>query len=317
MCSDFVLSYCKLFGLYLLKDDSEKKVSIVTRNTFYGGATGTPTFLDITGKIDRTRGHAIDYNRFDFRYAMLKYADSEGKLIAEYNKDNSVPYGAFRIDINNEFSSVEKKLLEGNIFRNAVVSSDVSNYYQDRDPQIYKDNKELPYFKDEDNGKEDSKFSLFFLGDFKQPSYPFIITDDTDEMYSQGYMWTNTNWIASSYYQSLKRNTTVDGKNYSLNIGKPNALYGTDETREEGTIYSRFWKNYIEDVYNSNTKIIKVNAILSNTDMKDILRKFIIIDNVAWVIDNISAYNPLKLSTCTLTLVKVQDIENYTSGQKY
>ena len=48
---DFLLSYCKLFGLYFRKDPTSNTIDILTRGNFFN-PTGTP--VDISDKIDIT-----------------------------------------------------------------------------------------------------------------------------------------------------------------------------------------------------------------------------------------------------------------------
>ena len=54
---------------------------------------------------------------------------------------------------------------------------------------------------------------------------------------------------------------------------------------------------------------------MDKTMYKDALRKFYYFDNALWVMNEIQEFSPLVDNTTKCVFIKVQDANNYTSGQ--
>lgn len=168
----------------------------------------------------------------------------------------------------------------------------------------------------------------------------FIISDDTPtQTYYNNYMWTYNylpingatlegsvqhpykNKLATNSNLSIYpyiRSITKDG-NYSLDWGKPKQYYyeiGDSEYNKDGTLFNRFYAKWFKDRYDVNTKVLTAYFLLNQNDINEIkFNKFIFLYNNYWVIDKISEFKYGEIEPIQVTLIKVNDMNNYTNGQ--
>ena len=86
----------------------------------------------------------------------------------------------------------------------------------------------------------------------------------------------------------------------------PNIEYG-----DEPTIYEQWWKNYIADLYNVNTRVVECYVKLDGQVEGFWLKRFYYFDDSIWCLTKIEDYNTLSFDTTKCTFVKVADISNY------
>lgn len=122
---DYLLSYCKLFNLYISKDQYDKKIYIRTRDTFYNGGT-----VDLEQFIDRSKDIKVNPLAMDSRWYDFAYPEDEKCGAAEdYDFNYGVQYGKNKVQTTYEFDSEAKDLFEDNIFRNGVQVQESSKYF--------------------------------------------------------------------------------------------------------------------------------------------------------------------------------------------
>jgi len=122
---DYLLSYCKLFNLYLSKDTYERKIYIRTRDTFYNGGT-----IDLDQFIDRSKEIKVSPLAMESRWYDFAYPEDEMCGAAEdYDFNYGVEYGKNKVQTTYEFDSAAKNLFEGNIYQNGVQVQESSKYY--------------------------------------------------------------------------------------------------------------------------------------------------------------------------------------------
>lgn len=122
---DYLLSYCKLFNLYISKDQYDKKIYIRTRDTFYNGGT-----KDLEQFIDRSKDIKVNPLAMDSRWYDFAYPEDEKCGAAEdYDFNYGVQYGKNKVQTTYEFDSEAKNLFEDNIFQNGVQVQESSKYF--------------------------------------------------------------------------------------------------------------------------------------------------------------------------------------------
>lgn len=122
---DYLLSYCKLFNLYLSKDLYDKKIYIRTRDSFYNGGT-----IDLEEYIDRSKDIKVSPLAMESRWYDFAYPEDEMCGAAEdYDFNYGVEYGKNKVQTTYEFDSAAKNLFEGNIYQNGVQVQESSKYY--------------------------------------------------------------------------------------------------------------------------------------------------------------------------------------------
>lgn len=122
---DYLLSYCKLFNLYLSKDIYSNTIYIRTRDTFYNGGT-----IDLEKFIDRSKEISVKPLAMDSRWYDFAYPEDEKCGAAEdYDFNFGVEYGKNKVQTTYEFDSSAVDLLKDNIFQNGVEVQESSKYY--------------------------------------------------------------------------------------------------------------------------------------------------------------------------------------------
>ena len=122
---DYLLSYCKLFNLYLSKDIYSNTIYIRTRDSFYNGGT-----VDLEKFIDRSKEISVKPLAMDSRWYDFAYPEDEKCGAAEdYDFNYGVEYGKNKVQTTYEFDSSAVDLLKDNIFQNGVEVQESSKYY--------------------------------------------------------------------------------------------------------------------------------------------------------------------------------------------
>lgn len=122
---DYLLSYCKLFNLYLSKDIYSNTIYIRTRDSFYNGGT-----IDLDKFIDRSKEISVKPLAMDSRWYDFAYPEDEKCGAAEdYDFNYGVEYGKNKVQTTYEFDSSAVDLLKDNIYQNGVQVQESSKYY--------------------------------------------------------------------------------------------------------------------------------------------------------------------------------------------
>ena len=133
--ADYLLSYCKMFGLQMVCHKGEKVIDIIQRNNFY--STATPK--DINARIDR--GQPIEKTPFAFDARWYLFGnDAKGEFAEYYKSRYNRPFGQFRVNTGYEFDAAEKNLTDDIVFGNLCSLMEASPYYCD----LVKDGNNIP-----------------------------------------------------------------------------------------------------------------------------------------------------------------------------
>lgn len=122
--ADFLLSYCKCFGLYLLQDAVEKKVSILTRKNFFK----RDEIEDIERYVDR-QDFKITPLVFTTKWYDWNLEADEGEYAKAYETTYGKKYGQQLVNTEYNFDNGTTEVLSGNIFKNAVQVLERSNAF--------------------------------------------------------------------------------------------------------------------------------------------------------------------------------------------
>ena len=170
--ADYLLSFCKMFGLQLVPHKDTKEIDIVLRKNLYNGST-----INLDGRIDR--GRTISKKPFSFVSKWYLFGnDAKGEYADYYKANYNRPFGQFRVNTGYDFDA-EQKLMTGDIvFGNAVSVMETSKYFCD----LVKGTKDIPSVflaggkYDLYNGSETKSFDLPNLFDatktWANPSHP-------------------------------------------------------------------------------------------------------------------------------------------------
>ncbi len=123
---EYLLNYCKLFGLYLIKDPYEKKISIMTRGTYYSKET-----VDIEQQVDRNKELNINPLSFNSKWYSMNYKNESDKteFAEKYFNSYGNDYGRQLIDTQYNFDTNTTELYASTNFTNGVMGLEKDNWY--------------------------------------------------------------------------------------------------------------------------------------------------------------------------------------------
>ena len=362
--AEFLVSFCKMFGLYLHKDIVEDKIYITTRNNFYK----RDNIINLEDIIDLSKDLEINPVYVDTNYVSLTNEAEESASIIEYKDKYGKEFGQKVVDTGFEFNADTKELNNG-VFKTAVQAKEQSQYFyknkEGKNPYVYNgfnytlyqdgqytgstktvevDKKEISTYFDSfnDNYKyydvlskaqfEDKEHKglptenvfLFFNGYENVNGMGYYLTDDVQEMsyLNNKPCWLMTNSekdangkkIAIAINNLPRFSRYFEGNHwmmYSFDYGSPRELFVPDmQNNDEGNIYHIYFKNYFEDLYDVNTKV--VTCYIKADDLtEDTLRNIYWFRNGLWRINKIYDYNPLSPNTTKCEFIKIQDLANF------
>lgn len=124
---DWLLSYCKLFGLFIEKDKYDDIIYIKMRNNWYQNEV-----VDLEDLIDRSKNIDVTPLTFESKWYNFKYEEAESKFLDNYKKEYSQDFGKQLVDTKYNFDADEIDLLEDTKFRNGLTALEKSNYFNNK-----------------------------------------------------------------------------------------------------------------------------------------------------------------------------------------
>ena len=151
---DFLLSYCKQFGLYIYKDRVEDKIYIKTRKNFYN----RDKIVDIQDDIDRLKDITVKPLNIDYGFFALTNSGVSSSFYNDYVNKYGKVYGQKIIATGYDFNADTKNLIDS-VFKGAVQAKEMSQYFYT--PNITKVH---PYMYNS------VKYALYENGDYESGS---------------------------------------------------------------------------------------------------------------------------------------------------
>ena len=373
--ADYLLSYCKMFGLYFTKDVYENKIYIETRKSFYN----RDEVINLEELVDYSKGVNISPIAFDTKWVQFSQEKDETQFSSNYLTTKGIDYGCKVLNTGYEFNSEKKELLEENVIKSGIEGLERSKYFvaYNNDDKVrpwfgyglkynlyngedtievngtnaagskimginegegmkYYDLFPKLQFHDADNSPTDGNNCLVFFSGVKDLSngrtnpINYYLTDDCywqSELNEGTPCWFFTTSDTDVYEKPAARkiNTipvferylTDSGGNRvkkSLDFGSPQELFiPSYSITDEVNIYNNFWKTYLEDLYDINTRILTAWVRIVGQPNPNWLRKFYWFENSIWRINKITDWNVGSYDTTKVEFVKVQDVGDYTS----
>lgn len=121
---DFLLSYCKQFGLYIYKDRVEDKIYIKTRKNFYN----RDKIVDIQDDIDRLKDITVKPLNIDYGFFSLTNSGVSSSFYNDYVNKYGKVYGQKIIATGYDFNADTKNLIDS-VFKGAVQAKEMSQYF--------------------------------------------------------------------------------------------------------------------------------------------------------------------------------------------
>lgn len=368
---DILLSYAKVYGLCFLYNSREKKVSIMSRKTFYQ----PQEVIDLTTRIDVSSTVEINPLVADSRYYQL--GDSViGQFAEEYKKSYQRDYGIQRINTGFEFNDETSVLTKDLTIKDAAEVMEFSRLFgtksarygniigelfllpayekvvvqlwtlpsegeeeQSQDVELTANAERLNYdnpdyeFGDwlpkvqlhKENKPEDGSCVMLFFDGVKESTplasqrKKYWLTNDHPDMtlLNQGnpcwnligespYSYETTS--LPSFRRSLVSNGTIQ---QTWEWGEPLAR-GVPGISGDVSIYKAWWKTFLSDLYDDDTKVMKCKVNLSGLLVNQtLLRKFWWYENSLWRLNKISNHSFTTEDLTECEFIKVNEINNY------
>lgn len=120
--ADYLLSYIKLFNLRIIKDVTEKTVTI-TPHYFNG------EIIDIDDRIDRGQDIAITPNLVTKKFMRMGLNQPDTYFSHKYHNMHKMSYGQKRIDTGFAFNNDTEEIYEKNVYTSAVPCLATSRFF--------------------------------------------------------------------------------------------------------------------------------------------------------------------------------------------
>ena len=317
-----IIKYCKIFRIAISVDDVNKTIKYTRQNTYFNSYK----ILDWTDKMDFSKDYTIKPVSFENKYVLFNYEKSDLKGQEDYQKRFGYNYGEKVLNTNYNFNNETKNLFEKeNVYTSINNSDNVLSWtslYENKQI-VYTNSGELFVLCKDKDDKYKKQFGNYFffqgLASFstQSPMRNVVITDDSDlqidnniRCYGQSWNYTDV-----STYPKLNTIWTDNGQKKLCIFNKPGTTYSTaqDFTNAKG-IYDLFWKNYLDERYNIQNKIMTCYLKLTQTDFINFkFSNFVKIGNMIYFVNKIYDFNVESNGTTKVDLISVQNINGYKS----
>lgn len=132
--ADFLISYCKMFGLYFYRDPSEEAldpvaapngvIHIMDRDTFF-----TDEYEDIEPLIDRGKDMTITPAMANTKWYEFQQEQIDSQAEKDYVDTYGKTYGSQTVNTNYDFDSSTTKLYDGNAFKSGIMVREKDKYF--------------------------------------------------------------------------------------------------------------------------------------------------------------------------------------------
>ena len=122
--AEYLLSFCKMFGLYFTYDNATRKVTILRRNDLYQDET-----IDLTRRVDLSKGINIRPLVFQAKWYDFLLEGAGGAFYDEYKDIEGIAYGMQRVNTGFDFNAEAVNLMESVVFKNACTILARSKYF--------------------------------------------------------------------------------------------------------------------------------------------------------------------------------------------
>lgn len=211
--AEYMLSFCKIFGLYFTYDNASKKVTILRRNDLYKDET-----IDLTRRVDLSKGISIKPLVFDAKWYDFMLEGVGGAFSDEYENVEGIPYGIQRVNTGYDFNADSVNLMESVVFKNAATILARSKY-----------------------------FNYIFKGQIFQPS-PFLDKGNTYTLWSPDGETLETDISCPPNSATLEYyNENPNYKGYDINSARKLELRTADNKPIDGAdilVFNEGWNRY-------------------------------------------------------------------------
>lgn len=141
--------------------------------------------------------------------------------------------------------------------------------------------------------------------------YTDSLTDKNNAVIAKRLLNSNNKPILPVFNRYVMSGDTIT---HTWDFGKTNELFVPNIDYSDGypTIYSRYWNEYITDLYDTRTRVVTAYVRLIGKVEGDWLKHFYYFDDSIWCLTKIEDYNVTSFDTTKCEFVKIMDMNDYT-----
>jgi hypothetical protein len=312
---DLIMQYCKMFRIGIFADNVKKQVKFIPYSTYFSQYE----ILDWSDKLDKSLDFQIKPITYENKWVKFNYDDNSTKLNEKYQKQFGLQFGEYKIDTHYVFNDETEELFDG--IKCPMENTDNvlswTNLYNNK-RIVYSFPAEKYIYSKDDSDKLQDNFGTFYLDagvvNFDTEDRLYLrsntITDDSRNMRGSGKFVYNQygDKINTTKYHQL---STFIGK-YMMTYTVPSYTFCYQDYKGKVGLYETFWKNYLQERYDVQNKIVTCYLRLKNSDWSNFdFNKFVKIDNQLYFVNKIFDYNPASNEPTKCELITIQDIKGY------
>lgn len=317
-----VLNYCKMFRIGIFCDDINKQLIFKPLSIYFEDYN----ILDWTNKLDLSKEYHIQPITFENKYILFNYNEKDTQLNKDYREKYGLKFGEYKLTTDYEFSNETKNLYNG--VYNSIPSSDMvlswGQIYSNLSILYVLPSEILPNNKDKDNKSVDLFGSLFLYNglsnwDTTSGLRNVIITDDTSFQIINNLYFYTQNAEGDKSQISVSTYPLLDIKSQDNDVclfktPVENYTYKNNNYDNTKGIYDNFWKNYLNERYNKQNKIVTCYLRLTPYDIANFqYNNFVKIENQLYFVNKIYDYALDESVSTKVDLITIQNIEGYTT----
>lgn len=331
---DVLLNYSKMFGLYFDLDEESKTLTVMDRNEYFENYE----ILDWTDKLDRSKSYQLKPISFENKYVNFNYDEGSGQRFEGYQKKYEANYGSKKLNTSYEFNNEVKDLYEGLVPAMICSKKQDSFYFNTHNPSGpnfkgygYKEMTSNYFVENDNEGSNANMSGAFYFHNGRQAvspnlevpdsagNYSVRITDDsTYQVQNNSYLWS---WFGPTQLTQFFPAVSTMSKNnkFSVHFEEPKEYYFNRQTIGDYSgckyIYPTFWKDYIDERYNIQNKVLTAYFYLTPEDMMTYkFNKFVKVDNVLYLPNKITDFNVNGKTSTKVEMIQVYRIGGYTDS---
>lgn len=318
---DIILNYCKIFRIMIQVDDINKKIKFISSYTYFKNHT----ISDWTNKVNTNKDFIITPITADNKYLLFNYEDSKSSYNEKYSKQFGNNFGEKQFNTDYQFNDNTTKLFDKPLKTSIVNTDNVLSWNNLAGGHIAYSFGAEKFIdcKDKDSKMIDLFGSMFLytgLGQFDKSEALNLrnvsISDDTPYQNSiQTYFYSQGNGLYFNVNTYPRLDIISDGM--MSTFSQPSACYTyLNNYSDSSSIYDVFWKLYLNEIYNIQNKKLACYMNISPTEyMQFDFNKFVVIDNILYMINKIVDYDISNYETTKVELIQITNAKNYWSNE--
>lgn len=288
-CKDFLLGIIRMFNLHVEADrEIEKLYKIEPRDDYYkDGSGGTSDFIDWTEKVDTQSIDIIPMGELTAKFYQFNYKSESDYWNKKYKEQTAEGYGDHQVEIQNDFLTNVQKIetpFGASVMINSPQTSDIII------PQVVQ--KENSGF----NKVTTSAAKILFWSGIRPTTNTGVPLEwqllKTTQNISNFVLGTFSSYDSFTYYPYAGTCDSPLDPLHDLNWYYTDYVFFNRARWSNENLYNKYWKRFIEEITDVDSKVIRCKLYLTPKDMNDLDFSKIYLINGTWLrLQKIIDYN--------------------------